>query len=115
MKSKTMDDENYNAICTDLSSVFDPTVAARFSDGKTLKLDHLSIGNLNSDLFDSQEFLMTVGLRQLMAKRKMNTIFGPKTLRVLEEIGWPTSKNPQSIELQDVDKVKDFIARLSNI
>lgn len=83
------DDDNYKAICADLSSMFDSTLAARFRDGNTLKLDHLSIGNVNSDLFESKECLMTseareirgFGLRQIMAKRNRILYLGLKPCR----------------------------------
>ena len=88
-----------------LKSKIELPIVAKFSDNSTLPLSS-NFGYLESKLFDSKEFLMTKEsvesgehLTSLMARHGMNhSIYGPETLKVLEEIGWPTRRRPQNIQ-----------------
>ena len=77
------------------------TVLGSFAKGKSLC--HLA------DTFKSSaDFLMTSSatkgttLNSEMAKYNSTSIYGPKTFKVLETLGWPTRSSPNAIPLIDI-------------
>jgi hypothetical protein len=90
-----------------LKSMWSTGLVAKLSNSNTLKLDSQFLGNVDRSLFESREFLMTAtaGLRRqaleaLMNKFEMKSIYGPDTLRVMEEIGWVSRNKAEYAELQ---------------
>lgn len=84
-----------------LYSILDETLVAKFDDNTTLKLDHESFGNVDNSMVNTTEFLMTraarsftgYGLGELMTRYEMKSIYGPQTLKLLQQIGWATRRN----------------------
>ena len=65
----------------------------------------LGFGFVDYRLDDTPEFLMTLGgskmykLTEKMRELDMSTIYGPKTLSVLEELGYSTRRKKQQLDL----------------
>ena len=83
------------------------TLEVRLPGRVSLPLASYYIGRTNPNYFSTTEFLMTpntsttagIGLLNMMDKFGMKGIYGPRTLKVLQEIGWSTLQKPQTIEL----------------
>ena len=99
-----------------LSSLIYSPLEARFSDGSGLKIDSWNLGYVRGTLSASSEFLMTLAasnsgtsLLEQMEANNMSSIYGPGTLKLLEEIGWSTRKNPRDIKLVVNEEAKSFL------
>ena len=95
-------------------------LVAKLSDGTSMPLDRLSLGLASPVLRDTEEALVSshnqhswgFQLSPILERFSMETIFGPDSLKLLEEIGYSTRRNPQQLKLvydqQDFDFMKNW-------
>ena len=98
-------------------------IYAKFSDNTFLRMARTGtqISVYGNSTYSGEEFLMSVpfrgsncSLETLMKKNGMETIYGPMTLKVLEEIGWPTRRNPKPLKLKKLESAADFMDELKD-
>ena len=99
-------------------SITTPGLELRFSSGVRIPLQSLRLQDrlltLDASLSTTPDFLLSdfdlrgVRLSTRMREFAMKSIYGPKTLSLLEAIGWPTRRNPNHIKLQAVKGASDF-------
>ena len=88
-------------------------ISAVLGDGSSLKVqtirqDMNPISFVDRPLYNGPEFIMTreywagTTLDAVMKKLKVNSIFGPLTLQLLEDMGYATVNNPQMLELEPI-------------
>ena len=80
---------------------------AKFNDGTTLALGRRPGPTVDSKLWQTSDFLMAetpsnydaVSLKSQMENFNMDSVYGPGTLSVLEEIGYATTRRLQNFRL----------------
>ena len=89
----------------------------RFSDGSTMLIDKHTFGYSSIRLAPSPEFLTSVynaytnfnGLHQQISKYKVKNIYGPKTIKFFQEIGYSTRIKGQRIDLTYTERDLQFM------
>ena len=100
-----------------LYELLENPVYLKISDNTILKMANIRrIGKVHESLQDTDEFLLatipgagTGTLESLMKRHGMRGIYGSQTLKVLEEIGWPTRRRQNPVKLHIVDVGADFL------
>ena len=102
-----------------LNSIYkSQSLELRLRDGQTIRLDG-RIPGISNEFKEKEDFLMvaygtayqSINLKENIVKHGMQTIYGPKTLAVLEEIGWPTRRNPIQLELRRDRVASEFFQK----
>ena len=102
-----------------LDSIYEsPGLELRLRDGQTIRLDN-RIPGISKEFKETEDFLMvadgtayqSINLKENIIKHGMQTIYGPKTLAVLEEIGWPTRRTPIQLELRRDKVASEFFQK----
>lgn len=111
----------YMSLTRKLYQMSSSSLRARFDDGTSLKIRGIAFQAYVNSQSSEQEFLMSadslmsgVSLFDNMQRYKMDSIYGKGTLKLLEEIGWPTRKNPATIVLQSYQPFYEFISSLGD-
>ena len=98
-------------------------IYAKFSDNTFLQIARTGtqISVYGNSTYSGEEFLMSVPIRgsncslgTLMKKNGMESIYGPMTLKVLEEIGWPTRRNPKPLNLKKLESAASFMDEIQD-